>query len=261
MWAEVRALRDMVVEQRVELRIAKDELHTQKHKVTDLEKENAVQASRLTATENEMTAIREELGATKTELQLQKSKVEEIERQNAVQAAGVSALVSRVTASEKELSATKTELQLQKSKVEEIKTEIADRPKLAFSAGLTNSGNVGPFSTETPLIYSRVFTNIGQAYSPSTGIFTAPVKGVYYFRFTAFHNRKEQWMAVNFYHNGQRILHNSEAADEGHSSISNALILQLEQGGVVSMRLPPNCVLYDDTSTLNTFSGFLLFPM
>lgn len=161
---------------------------------------------------------------------------------------------------------------------------FTDTPKIAFSAGLTISGKIGPFSTETALIYSRVFTNSGSAYNPITGmhyhkhlnialkrdktdlsdsvagIFTAPVKGVYYFRFTAFNNKDKEWMAVNLYHNGQRILHNSEAAN-GHTFIANALILQLEQGSVVSLRLQQNCGLYDDSSSLNTFSGFLLFPL
>lgn len=67
-------------------------------------------------------------------------------------------------------------------------------------------------------------------------------------------------MAVNLYHGTKRILHNSEEAG-GHTFISNALILQLEQGDVVYIRLQQNCGLFDNESTLNTFSGFLLFPM
>lgn len=66
-------------------------------------------------------------------------------------------------------------------------------------------------------------------------------------------------MAVNLYHNSERILHNSEVAN-GHTFIANALILRLEQGSLVYMRLQQNCGLFDDTSSLNTFSGFLLFP-
>ncbi|XP_040921381.1 heavy metal-binding protein HIP-like [Toxotes jaculatrix] len=274
-WDELRALRDMVVEQRVEVRQTKAELQTQRDKVAALEKENAVMSSRLTAAENKVTAITAALEATKTEQQLLKNKVEEAERLITVQTTEVTSLVSRVTNSEKEvqeltkevtshkeeLDVSKTELQLTKNKLDEIqKTIAASDMKLAFSAGLSNSGKIGPFNTETPLIYSRVFTNIGEAYNPTTGIFTAPIKGVYYFRFTAFNNKNGEWVAVNLYHNGQRILHNSELAT-GHTFIANGLILQLEQGSVVSMRLQQNCGLYDDSSTLNTFSGFLLYPL
>ena len=40
-WAELRALRDMVVEQKVELKFTKAELQTQKDKVAVLEKEKS----------------------------------------------------------------------------------------------------------------------------------------------------------------------------------------------------------------------------
>ncbi|XP_044196170.1 uncharacterized protein LOC122972865 [Thunnus albacares] len=217
-WDELRALRDMVVEQRVELRNTKAELQTQKDKVVGLEKVNEALVSRVTTSERDMAALREALDDTKTELLLTKNRLDGIEN------------------------------------------KIAGSPKVAFSAGLTSSGRIGPFNTETSLVYSRVFTNIGGAYNPTTGIFTAPVKGVYYFRFTAFHNKNREWMAVNMYHNSKRILHNSEEAS-GHSFIANALILELEQGSVVYMRLQEQCRLYDDLSTLNSFSGFLMFPL
>lgn len=67
-------------------------------------------------------------------------------------------------------------------------------------------------------------------------------------------------MAVNLYHDDRRLLHNSELST-GHGFIANALILQLEKGGVVYMRLQPNCGLYDNPSTFNTFSGFLLYAL
>ncbi|XP_054478554.1 uncharacterized protein LOC129110495 [Anoplopoma fimbria] len=305
-WDELRALRDMVVEQKVELRNTKADLQIQKDKVAGLEKENTVMNFRLTATENKMTAMTVVLEATKTEQQLQKKNLEEAERlisdqirrldesiksweskENVLasvvigQGEELVTLVSRVITSEKEvqeqkkevtglreeLDISKTEQQSIRTKLDEMERTIAgfhpvvtDTPKLAFSAGLTISGKIGPFNTETPLIYRRVFTNIGGAYDASTGIFTAPVKGAYYFRFTAFNNSDREWMAVNLYHNSQRILHNSEFS-HGHTTIANALILQLEQGSVVSLHLAVNTGLYDDSSTLNTFSGFLLFPL
>ena len=45
-----------------------------------------------------------------------------------------------------------------------------DWPRVAFSVGLTDAGSVGPFDTEIALKFSKVFTNISQAYNPTTGI-------------------------------------------------------------------------------------------
>ncbi|XP_031705910.1 uncharacterized protein LOC116384954 [Anarrhichthys ocellatus] len=290
MWDELKTLRFMLVEQNADLMYAKAELQTQRLRMADLEEDYTGMNSRLSATENNVTAVTEELEATKTEQQLQKTKLEEAERLISGQSAVMGALASRMATREGEAqnqkmvvnalrealdncqSAELTALvsrvttcegkaQNMKKKGNTLEEELVNcAPKLAFSAGLTSSGHIGPFTTETPLIYGRVFTNIGGAYNLTTGIFTAPVKGVYYFRCTAFNNKKGEWMAVNLYHNSQIILHNSEIAN-GHTTIANAILLQLEQGSVVYMCLQKNCGLYDDSTTWNTFSGFLLFPL
>ena len=44
-----------------------------------------------------------------------------------------------------------------------------DKTKVAFSAMLEKGGTYGPFKTEVTLAYNKVFTNIGDAYSSSTG--------------------------------------------------------------------------------------------
>ena len=46
---------------------------------------------------------------------------------------------------------------------------VADELKVAFSAGLTDSGPVGPFDEETTLIFSKTITNVGGAYNQSAG--------------------------------------------------------------------------------------------
>ncbi|CAB1340921.1 unnamed protein product, partial [Coregonus sp. 'balchen'] len=111
-------------------------------------------------------------------------------------------------------------------------------PKVAFYAALTDSGGVGPFNTDTTLIYSKVFTNTGRAYNPTTGIFTATVRGVYYFRFTAFEARRLQTFGVYLYHNDKRLMFNFDTNDQYWEYISNALTLELDEGDVVYMRLP-----------------------
>ncbi|XP_066518448.1 complement C1q-like protein 4 [Hoplias malabaricus] len=55
--------------------------------------------------------------------------------------------------------------------------------KVVFSAALRKFGSLGPFSEETTVKYSHVFTNKGNGYDSTTGVFTAPISGVYLFLF------------------------------------------------------------------------------
>uniref|UniRef100_A0A3B4XIK4 Complement C1q tumor necrosis factor-related protein 3-like n=1 Tax=Seriola lalandi dorsalis TaxID=1841481 RepID=A0A3B4XIK4_SERLL len=138
-----------------------------------------------------------------------------------------------------------------------------NRSKVAFSAALTDSGLLGPFNTDTTIVYSNVFTNIGKAYNPITGIFTAPVKGVYYFRFTGMDYRSAVHMGAALYKNNQRIMLTYEInVNNGYfEHMSNGVTLELEKGDVVFLRLPANKGLYDNNESHNTFSGFLLFTL
>lgn len=46
---------------------------------------------------------------------------------------------------------------------------FTEKPKVAFYAALTNAGFVGPFNIDITLKFSKVYTNVGKAYNPSTG--------------------------------------------------------------------------------------------
>ncbi|XP_029612706.1 complement C1q-like protein 3 [Salmo trutta] len=138
---------------------------------------------------------------------------------------------------------------------------FTNRPKVAFSAGFTDSGAVGPFNTETTLVYSRVITNIGKAYSPITGAFTAPVGGVYYIRFTASHTGSSEFMGISRSKNGQSIMYSPGNNAGGYEALSDGLSLELEEGDVVYMPLPLGNRLVDSRVNHNTFSGFLLFTV
>ncbi|XP_064826223.1 complement C1q-like protein 2 [Oncorhynchus masou masou] len=200
-----------------------------------LKSENAAMGARLSASERE---------------------VEELQRMNA-------ALEARVTDSENGNTALEARLNASEGMVEKLRRENADRPKVAFSAGLTNDGHVGPFNSITTLVYRRVITNIGKAYNPNTGVFTAPVRGLYYIRFTAMGLKGPPSIDAYIYHNDKSVMFNHQNNDNGRNRfLSNALTLELEAGDVVYMRLPVNQELYDEkSSNYSTFSGFLLFPM
>uniref|UniRef100_A0A3B4Z9F3 C1q domain-containing protein n=1 Tax=Stegastes partitus TaxID=144197 RepID=A0A3B4Z9F3_9TELE len=129
---------------------------------------------------------------------------------------------------------------------EELLTFVFYELKVAFSAGLTDSGSVGPFDEETTLIFSKTITNIGRAYDQTAGVFTAPVRGVYFFSFTAADYLKG-YMGLYLYWNNQPVVFNLELNDHGgYASTSNAVALQLEEGDRIRLSLPASYRLYDD---------------
>ncbi|XP_034419488.1 complement C1q tumor necrosis factor-related protein 3-like [Cyclopterus lumpus] len=137
----------------------------------------------------------------------------------------------------------------------------SDELKVAFSAGLTDSGSVGPFDEETTLIFSKTITNIGRAYNQTAGVFTAPVRGLYFFSFTAADYLKG-YMGLHLYRNNQPVIFSLDLNDHGgYASTSSGLALQLEEGDGVRLSLPGSYRLYDDSRNFSIFSGFLLFPL
>uniref|UniRef100_A0A6Q2YZ45 C1q domain-containing protein n=1 Tax=Esox lucius TaxID=8010 RepID=A0A6Q2YZ45_ESOLU len=255
-WTELKEVRDMVGELRVELRSMEARLKDKEKEVEVLKKENAgidviksfkvnlrVRASRVRASRVRVSRV-------------SRVRISRVSRVSRVGASRVSRVrVSRI--SREELERVIFVLIL-------CPLVFTGQTKVAFSAGLTTTGTgyIGPYNTETTLTYDNVITNIGTGYDPATGIFTAPIKGVYYFRFTAFERRKSQWMALNMYHNDKIVLHNSEMNDKGnHMSLSNALFLNLEKGDTVYLNLPKGCGIHCSAANESTFSGFLLFPM
>ncbi|XP_067249444.1 uncharacterized protein [Chanodichthys erythropterus] len=110
---------------------------------------------------------------------------------------------------------------LTQSQVEELRKENRDR-EIAFSAGLIESGSgyVGPFTTEITITYRNVFTNIGNAYNPITGIFTAPLKGAYMFRFSV-HGHGGTASTASIYKNGEHVVmaHDDQTQDPGDDAV------------------------------------------
>ncbi|XP_062321820.1 paramyosin-like isoform X2 [Osmerus eperlanus] len=255
--------------QAADLDTLKARLTASEGEVKDLHTENSALEARLSLIERHVEELKAENEALEARLSLSEHHVEELKAFDAVQAADLVTLKARLTASEGEVkdlqtknSALETRLSLSECHVEELKAENEGRPKVAFYTALTDSGHVGPFNTDTSLVYSKVFTNIGNAYSPVTGVFTAPVRGVYYFRFTAADNRCSGSIGIHMHKNDLLIMGNYALTNDRHRKyVVNAVTLELEQGDMIMMRLPSGHGLTDNSSNHNTFSGFLLFPM
>ncbi|KAK2862935.1 hypothetical protein Q5P01_002468 [Channa striata] len=85
----------------------------------------------------------------------------------------------------KKLEATEKKLSALNSTVTELSAGDKGQPRVAFSATLQLNGNIGPVNVIYPLVYRNVLSNTGGHYSPRTGYFTAPMRGLYYFAFTS----------------------------------------------------------------------------
>ncbi|KAI9529091.1 hypothetical protein NQZ68_013398 [Dissostichus eleginoides] len=258
--AELKELREIAIEHRIKIQrleqdntVLENRMSSSEKEGEELKRENAVSEARLNFSEKEVQELQRENAALEARMSSRENEVEEVKRVNAD-------LLARVTASENKSTVFEARMSSSEKEVQELQRQNADRPQVAFSAGLTDSGAVGPFTTDTTLKYIKVFTNIGQAYSPTTGIFTAPVRGVYYFRFNIWETHSA-YTGVELFHNYKRKIKIHGYNDgTGYITTSNAVVLQLEKGDVVYILLPANVSVYDDSYNRIIFSGFLLFP-
>ncbi|KAM4598470.1 C1q-related factor-like [Polymixia lowei] len=175
------------------------------------------------------------------------------------------AVEEKVTNMADKLSLLETKLQASETEVLQLKSLIGGQPRVAFSAALrdTGSGNIGPFSTAVPLKYKKVFSNTGNSYNPASGLFTAMVKGTYFFRFSMFNNLEATPSSVvSLKKNGERLVSVWDTSgSDGNDMGSNAVVVALEVGDIVYAELQANRLVYDDALNYNTFTGFLLFTM
>ncbi|MCI4377750.1 hypothetical protein PGIGA_G00207280 [Pangasianodon gigas] len=149
------------------------------------------------------------------------------------------------------------------AEIQELRKQITEQPKVAFWAIPSSDTNaIGPFQEYQTVVYKSALTNIGNAYDTETGIFTAPVRGVYYFNIVVF-NANSLATGVHIMKNGARVaaITDNVPGQDSEDTASNSVTLLLEKGDQIYNHLLVNRKIYTDSGNRNSFSGHLLYAM
>lgn len=107
--------------------------------------------------------------------------------------------------------------------------------------------------------YDHVVTNLGGAYRSTTGIFTAPFRGLYSFSYSLMSYPSNE-VHLEMVKNGKRVS-KVYSAPNTYPQSSQTLYLILNRGDTICIENSSSdkkAMLYEDTGGYNTFSGTLI---
>ncbi|KAM4626789.1 complement C1q-like protein 2 [Discoglossus pictus] len=130
-------------------------------------------------------------------------------------------------------------------------------PRIAFYVGLKS-----PHEGYELLKFDDVVTNLGNHYDPSTGKFTCQVPGIYYFTYHILMRGGDGTsMWADLCKNGQvRASAIAQDADQNYDYASNSVVLHLDSGDEIYVKLDGGKAHGGNNNKYSTFSGFILYP-
>ncbi|XP_010722769.1 C1q-related factor [Meleagris gallopavo] len=129
-------------------------------------------------------------------------------------------------------------------------------PRVAFYAGLKN-----PHEGYEILKFDDVVTNLGNSYDAASGKFTCVIPGTYFFTYHVLMRGGDGTsMWADLCKNGQvRASAIAQDADQNYDYASNSVILHLDAGDEVFIKLDGGKAHGGNNNKYSTFSGFIIY--
>ncbi|CAB4030988.1 heavy metal-binding HIP-like [Paramuricea clavata] len=128
---------------------------------------------------------------------------------------------------------------------------------VAFQATLT-TGRIGPNYAHGAIKFNDVALNIGSGYNPSTGLFTAPIGGIY--QFTATYLQQSGYQShVRLIKGSATIISDIHANHKNYDQLTKTVLVALAKGETFWVKLEKSSAyaVYG-TQRYTQFGGFLL---
>ncbi|XP_054615941.1 uncharacterized protein LOC129171377 isoform X2 [Dunckerocampus dactyliophorus] len=156
-----------------------------------------------------------------------------------------------------------TKVDAEETKLKGLTTRVTTLEKarqVAFTAMINDEENKFNKFGET-VVFSNVKTNVGNNYNKATGIFTAPIKGLYFFTLT-YHTHGGS-IDLCVYKNKEWMSRMRNTDNKYHGSETNSLVMQLEKEDTVYVAVYAEHTLHDYQCChhQSIFSGYLIHPI
>uniref|UniRef100_A0A671MUS8 Complement C1q-like protein 3 n=1 Tax=Sinocyclocheilus anshuiensis TaxID=1608454 RepID=A0A671MUS8_9TELE len=130
-------------------------------------------------------------------------------------------------------------------------------PKIAFYAGLKKQ-----HEGYEVLKFDDVVTNLGNHYDPSSGKFTCSIPGIYFFVYHVLMRGGDgtsMWADLCKNNQVLRASAIAQDADQNYDYASNSVILHLEPGDEIYIKLDGGKAHGGNNNKYSTFSGFMVY--
>ena len=127
------------------------------------------------------------------------------------------------------ISADANNLYLGTGNLYRLKVDTAGRVTMPYQPAF--SAHNGGANSSGAIVFATTLYNNGSHYSTSTGRFTAPVTGMYYFNTQ--HLANPNAFDMSFNKNGTRLLGHAESNEATYKSVSNAQVIYMNAGDYV----------------------------